>query len=216
MRHSNQILFASTNLHKFREFELLFKPFAPLKLTPAETVIRNPGHLAAAEKGSTYLENALAKARLANHASHFPTLADDTGLEVIALGGKPGVKSFRYAKVEGPYPTRAAQDEANRSLLLKELQGKSGGDRAARFVTVLALVMEGISLTAEGVLEGSIADAPRGKEGFGYDSIFVPAGQNKTLAEMSEAEKNAVSHRGKALQRLMEAAKTRGLQFART
>ena len=201
------------NLDKFREFEALFKATPEVELIPAESVLRNPQKLGFVENYSTYLENAAAKARLAHMGSHYPCLADDTGLEVAALGGKPGVHTARYATLSSNQKTRDAQDEANRALLLKELAGKT--DRSAQFVTTLTLLIEGILVHATGVLEGSIAESERGDNGFGYDSIFIPKGSSRTLAEMTDSEKNAISHRGRALQELMTQIKARGMVFAK-
>ncbi len=216
MRLSNRIILASTNPEKFREFSSLLRAYPDLELVPAEGIIRNSEKLAFVEVHSTYLENAIAKARLANQGSHLPALSDDTGLEVQGLEGRPGVRSHRYAKsTPGAMLSRLAQDLANRELLLYELKGKSEGARTARFVTTVALLIEGILIHADGVLEGSIIEAPRGDHGFGYDSIFVPQGSQKTLAEMTETEKNAVSHRAKAIHELMAQIKLRGIVFAK-
>jgi XTP/dITP diphosphohydrolase len=136
-------------------------------------------------------------------------LADDSGLEVDALSGKPGVRSHRYATPKAG----KSQDEANRELLLSELA--SAKSRKARFVTVLAIVIEGVMIHAEGTLEGSIATEERGTHGFGYDSVFVPQGSTKTLAEMSAEEKNALSHRGKALKELLAQIESHGIVFAK-
>ncbi|MDR3607275.1 MAG: RdgB/HAM1 family non-canonical purine NTP pyrophosphatase [Oligoflexia bacterium] len=209
MRISNQIVFASTNRGKFEEMQSLLGADPEIELLPAETILRNADKLRFAERYDTYLENATAKARLANTGAHYPCLADDSGLEVEALDGKPGVRSQRFATPKAGQ----SQDEANIELLLAELG--SGKSRKARFVTTLVIVMEGIMIQAEGTLEGSIATHPRGEHGFGYDSVFVPNGATKTLAEMTSAEKNAISHRAKALRELMQQAKSRGIVFAK-
>lgn len=222
MRLSHQIVLASTNPDKFREFSSLFKAYPEVELISPEGLIRNSEKLAFAEIHSTYLENSIAKARLANQASHLPSLADDTGLEVNALGGKPGVKSHRYAKpplTSGSAPNLVAQDRANIELLMSELKAQKNASREARFVTCLALVMEGILIHAEGILEGTIIDpsreTPRGEHGFGYDSIFIPKGSEKTLAELTEGEKNSFSHRARAVNELMLQIKARGIVFAK-
>ena len=208
MRTSNRIVLASTNREKFEEFTALLSTYPELQLIPAEELIRNAGNLKFAERHETYLENSIAKARQANGACHYPALADDSGLECEGLGGRPGVRSHRYAS---PRP-KMSQDQANVALLLEELKGKP---RAARFVCTLALVVEGISVTATGILEGEIADAPRGSNGFGYDPVFIPKGSNRTLAEMTSAEKNALSHRFRALQELMAQVKIHGITFVK-
>ena len=213
MRLANKIVLASTNPDKFKDFAGILRAYPDLELIPADTILRNPEKLGFVETFETYVENAGAKARLANHGCHYPALADDTGLEVNALQGQPGVKSFRYAKVPGRTLSRIEQNRANNELLLSELKGKT--DRQARFVTVVALSIEGLLIHATGTLEGSIADAPRGDQGFGYDSLFIPNGSQKTLAELSDAEKNALSHRSKALHELMAQCSARGIVFAK-
>jgi XTP/dITP diphosphohydrolase len=209
MRIANKILLATLNRDKLDEFRVLFSSFSEAELVPASELISNPEGLSHVEKYNTYLENAAAKARLANHASHYPSLADDSGLEVAALNGKPGVHSHRFA----PPQTKISQDQANRELLLSQLH--SATDRSAKFICTLVLVMEGILLHSTGILEGSIADSPRGKLGFGYDSLFIPKGSTKTLAEMNASEKNSLSHRAKALHDLMGQAKSHGIVFAK-
>ena len=213
MRLSNRIVFASMNVDKFREFEAILKAWPDLELIPAENVLRNPGKLAFVETHDTYLENAAAKARLANQGCHYPSLADDTGLEVEALGGAPGVRTHRYATLPANERSKSAQDEANVKKLLDELKGKSS--RTARFVTTLTLIVEGLLVHATGVLEGTIAEAPRGTEGFGYDPIFIPKGSQKTLAEMTVTEKNSISHRALAAQNLMTQLQARGIVLAK-
>jgi XTP/dITP diphosphohydrolase len=144
------------------------------------------------ETGSTLEENALLKARAVMEAVGLPAVADDTGLEVAALDGRPGVESARYAGPDASY-----SDNVRR--LLEELEGVA--DRNARFRTVVALVMpDGAELVAEGALDGVIAAEPRGSGGFGYDPIFEVEGS--TLSEMGVEMKNTLSHRAKALQTL--------------
>ncbi|HSM02091.1 MAG TPA: RdgB/HAM1 family non-canonical purine NTP pyrophosphatase [Acidimicrobiia bacterium] len=146
------------------------------------------------ETGATLEENAVLKARaVAGHTGH-PAVADDTGLEVDALGGAPGVHTARYAGEDATYAD-------NRQALLQAMKGTT--DRAARFRTVVALVHpDGRMVTAEGVLEGEIAVAERGDGGFGYDPVFEVGG--RTLAEIGEEEKNLMSHRARALEALAE------------
>lgn len=147
------------------------------------------------ETGDTLEANALEKARHAHSRTGMACLADDTGLEVFALDGEPGVRSARYA---GP----AKDPVANMQLLLERLQGRA--DRRAQFRTVLALVREdGSEALFEGVVKGTIASAPRGNGGFGYDPLFVPEGEARTFAELSAAEKNRMSHRARAVQALV-------------
>lgn len=142
------------------------------------------------ETGETLAENALQKARFAHARTGLPCLADDTGLEVDALGGAPGVRSARYAG-EAKDPT------ANMRRLLMELGGATG--RQARFRTVLAYVSTDEERTFEGIVEGVITGAPQGMGGFGYDPVFKPLGSTRTFAEMSREEKNAMSHRARAM-----------------
>jgi XTP/dITP diphosphohydrolase len=146
------------------------------------------------ETGATLEENALLKARAVMETVGLPAVADDTGLEVAALGGAPGVETARYAGADASY-----SDNVRR--LLRELEGVE--QRDARFRTVVALVMpDGEEVVAEGVLDGFIAAAPRGNGGFGYDPVFEVDGI--TLSEMGVEKKNTLSHRAKALQSLAE------------
>jgi XTP/dITP diphosphohydrolase len=146
------------------------------------------------ETGVTLEANALQKARFVYERTGLPCVADDTGLEVQALGGAPGVYSARYAG-----ESRDAQ--ANMAKLLEELSGK--GDRSARFRTVLALVTDQGEKTFEGTVEGTIGTIRKGTNGFGYDPIFIPQGCSETFAELDPAIKNSMSHRGRAVQRLI-------------
>jgi XTP/dITP diphosphohydrolase len=146
------------------------------------------------EDGATLEDNALQKARFAFHRVKLPCIADDTGLEVDALHGGPGVFSARYAG-------EAKDPAANMARLLRELAGRD--DRRARFRTVIAFVAEGIEHTVEGEVRGTIADAPRGDGGFGYDPVFRPEVSTLTFAEMEVKTKNAISHRGQAIWKLV-------------
>ncbi len=137
--------------------------------------------------------NALKKAQALYVHTNLPALADDTGLEVDALQGRPGVHSARFAGEE-------ADDAANRRLLLREMEGRA--DRSARFRTVIALVEDDQVHHFEGVCEGRILTEERGRGGFGYDRVFVPERETRTFAELEAAEKNAISHRGRALRQL--------------
>jgi XTP/dITP diphosphohydrolase len=200
------------NFDKFREMRSLIAKYPGLELVSPEGLLRNADKIGAVETYDTYLENASAKARLVNLGCHYPALADDSGLEVRALEGRPGPRSARYAKIEA-YPSKIAQDRANIEKLLGEMKGKS--DREARFVCTLALIVEGVLVHATGTLEGTIAETPRGQMGFGYDPVFIPKGEHRTLGEMTEAEKNVISHRAVALDRLMAAVSAHGIQFAK-
>jgi XTP/dITP diphosphohydrolase len=153
----------------------------------------------AAEDGVTYAENAIAKARFYAAATGLLALADDSGLEVAALGGAPGVYSARYAG-EG------ASDADRRELLLAELSRVDARDRRARFVASVAIAHpngEVLNLS-EGICEGTITFEPRGTSGFGYDPLFVPDGYYQTFAELSDEVKNRISHRARALMRLRD------------
>ncbi len=148
------------------------------------------------ETGKTFEENALAKALELARWSGMPALADDSGLEVEALGGAPGVDSAVYAGTHG-------DDASNLARLLREMQGVPPSRRRARFVCVIALASPaGERMLVRETCEGAVAETPRGEGGFGYDPVFVPEGMDRTMAELSLREKNAVSHRGKALRRL--------------
>lgn len=161
--------------------------------------LRLPSDLSMPEEtGLTFFDNALLKARHVAVSTGMPALADDSGLMVDALSGEPGVRSARFAG-EG------ATDEDNRSLLLERLRGVPDVARGARFVTALALVWpDGRTVIAEGVCEGTVAREPRGTGGFGYDSLFFYPPLGRTFAELSPGEKNAVSHRARALAALRE------------
>jgi len=185
---------ASANPGKLREFAELLAPLAVRLIPQAELGIRP-----AAETGSTFLENALLKARHAAHHARLPALADDSGIEVDALGGRPGVWSARVAG-EG------SSDEQNLRRLLAELHDVPDGFRQARYQCVIVWVRapsDPAPVIAQGAWEGSIAHTPRGRGGFGYDPVFLPAGEHRTAAELSSIEKNALSHRGKALRALV-------------
>ena len=209
MRLVQKIVLASTNSHKLSEFQALFAQLGGPEIVSAKGIIRNADKLGMVETHATYMENAVAKARLANQGSHYPTLADDSGLEVMALEGAPGVKSHRYAS----YEPGLTQDESNRRKLLAAIQGKT--DRRARFVCSLALNIEGLMLQSTGVLEGLITETSRGQEGFGYDPVFIPTGYDRTLAEMSSTEKNSISHRALALNALFLQIANKGIILAK-
>ena len=188
----NRLLLATRNSHKTREFsEILGAGFAVRDLSgDSETP-------AIEESGSTFAENATLKAVVIS--KHFAGLvvADDSGLEVDALHGAPGIYSARYAG-------RDATDEKNIARLLSELR-KHADERpfAARFRCVLALAREGEVLgTFEGAVAGTIVEPPRGNDGFGYDPIFQPTSSTQTFAELSSAEKNRISHRARAIRLL--------------
>ncbi len=144
------------------------------------------------ETGSTLVENSLQKARYIADRFHVSCLADDSGLEVEALNGSPGVYSARYAG-------EPKDDQANLNLLLQNLVGVE--NRKARFVTVLTYAVNGEYHSFEGEIQGTIVYAPRGTQGFGYDPIFQPENESRTFAEMSLEEKNKIAHRARALEK---------------
>ena len=196
-----RLVLASNNPGKLREIVALLAPLSIEVVSQAELGIAE-----ADEPHGTFVENALAKARHASRASGLPALADDSGLCVDALGGEPGVNSAYFAGREG---SREARDARNNERLLRELRG----DRGAYYACLLVLVRgpsDPLPLIAEGTWRGEIARAPRGANGFGYDPLFVLPAVGKTAAELDPAEKNRISHRGKALARLLERIRDSG------
>jgi XTP/dITP diphosphohydrolase len=156
------------------------------------------------ETGATFAENALTKARATAAATGLPAVADDSGLCVDALGGMPGVLSARWAGRHG-------DDQANLDLVLAQLADVPDERRGAHFACAAVIALPGgRSRVAEGRLDGVLTRAPRGSNGFGYDPIFVPLGERRTTAEMSPAEKDAISHRGRALRALAAIVTTTG------
>lgn len=211
MRKADTIVLASTNRHKFEEFQILFKDFPQIQIAPADQFIKNADKLSLVETSDHYYDNAIAKARTCNHGCHYPSLADDSGLEVDALNGRPGVRSHRYAiPVAGQ-----TQDQANNLKLLEELKKFPADQRGARFVCHLALVIEGVLVHTVGILDGTIATEIRGAQGFGYDSVFIPHGQTKTIAELGPDFKAKLSHRALAVQNLIEEIKKQEIVLAK-
>ena len=187
-----KLAIATNNAHKLQEIRAIlsgqFDELLSLKDLGIDVDVE--------ETGTTLEENALLKARTIQAICHIPTLADDTGLMVDALGGAPGVYSARYAGEEH-------NDASNRALLLKNLQNEQ--NRNAHFATVIAIVYpSGDFITSKGRVEGEILREERGNEGFGYDSLFYSYELKKTFAEASQEEKNSVSHRGRALRAMLE------------
>jgi XTP/dITP diphosphohydrolase len=211
MRNSSTIVLASTNRHKFEEFVNLFKKYPELNIAPVNEYVRNADKLSIVETSDQYYENALAKARACNHGCHYPSLADDSGIEVDVLAGRPGVFSHRYAIPRAG----ETQDGANIKKLLEEMKNVPSEKRTARFVCHLTLVMEGVLVHSIGTMDGTIAMASNGSEGFGYDPIFIPTGQTKTLAELGQDFKNKNSHRAKAVESLMAEIKTKEIVIAK-
>ena len=191
-----RLVLASGNPGKLKEIRAVLAPLALDVVSQVELGIAE-----AEEPHPTYLENALAKARHASRAANLPALADDSGLSVDALGGAPGVDSAHYAGTQGD---REERDRRNNTKLLAELE--KADSRGATFVSVIVLVRhpgDPEPLVAEGRWRGRIAHAPRGANGFGYDPLFIVGGRDVTGAELDAAEKNRISHRGQALQRLL-------------
>ena len=190
-----KLIIASNNAHKVYEIKKILSGKFDEILSLREAGISHE----TVEDGSTFIENALKKAREICEISGQCALADDSGICVDALDGAPGIYSARFA---GDY-TGNAPDEANNALLLEKLRDKA--DRSAHYTSAIALVYpSGREVVAEGYMYGKIIDTPRGERGFGYDPLFVMDGEKRTVAEMTDEEKNAVSHRAKALQALLE------------
>ena len=191
-----EIVFATNNAHKLREVQAVLGDGFTLS-TPRDCGITEE----IPEEQETLEGNASQKAHYIHDRTGRNCFADDTGLEVAALGGAPGVHSARYA-------TDGHDFAANNRLLLKNLEGVT--DRRARFRTVISLILDGEEHLFEGIVEGHIAQCASGSEGFGYDPLFIPEWSAKTYAEMDPAEKNALSHRGRAVRKLAEFLHNRG------
>ena len=194
-----RIAIASRNAHKLREIGRICADWTVEWLT----VENHEGPWPEVEEtGNTYLDNALLKARAGAAARGEPALADDSGIEVDALGGRPGPRSARFAGED-------ATDERNLEELIRALKGIPGSGRSARYRCVAVLAFpDGRELQAEGTCEGILVPKPRGGRGFGYDPIFVPAGWDRTMAELTDEEKDRISHRGRALRALKQLLET--------
>ena len=192
MARPEKIVLATANLGKVREISRMLEDLGVEIVPQSEFGIKS-----ADETGKTFVENALIKARHAAVETGLPAIADDSGLVVDALGGRPGIHSARYA---GPDAT----DDDNIDKLLEELANVSGEDRSAAFHCCACYVTpdDSISLVAEGRWEGKILERRRGTEGFGYDPVFYDPEAGRTAAELGPEQKNARSHRGKALEAL--------------
>lgn len=189
-----KIVFATANIHKLREVrEILGDGFEVVSLKDIDF------HEDIPETGDTLEENASIKSHHILERYNIDCFADDTGLEVDALGGAPGVYSARYAGEHVTY-----DDNVNK--LLSELEGVK--DRTARFRTVISLLLDGKEYFFDGSVEGHIIDHKLGSGGFGYDPVFVPNGFNKTFAEMAPETKNAISHRGRAIKKFADFLKS--------
>jgi XTP/dITP diphosphohydrolase len=194
-RNNLRLVCASANPGKVAEMATLLD--GVVELAPRPTDVPDID-----EDADTLEGNAMLKASVICEATESAALADDTGLEVDALNGAPGVRTARFAGV-------GSSDADNRRHLLTLLTGRT--DRTARFRTVMTIVRpDGSTMTVAGVCEGTIATSERGTRGFGYDSVFIPAeGDGRTFAEMDATEKNAISHRAKAMTALLEALSMR-------
>ncbi|WP_198014779.1 RdgB/HAM1 family non-canonical purine NTP pyrophosphatase [Hippea sp. KM1] len=188
MQSDRVIVVATNNKHKLKEIRQILEGF---KVLSASDVVEgfNPS-----EDGKTFCENSLIKAKALAEFSQYPVLADDSGLEVFSLGGEPGVYSSRYSS--------SGLDEDNIKKLLERLKGEV--DRRARFSCCMSLIVGGCIIQKEGYVYGVIIDKPIGDNGFGYDPIFVPDGYDMTFAQMSQDQKNAISHRRRALAMIKE------------
>lgn len=188
-----KIVLATHNRHKRQELTALLRKLDVEILTledfPAVGDIE--------ETGATLEENSLLKARTVHHLTGFPVLADDTGLEVEALNGAPGVRSARFAGEQATY-------EDNNKRLLQELSTVPIYRRRAHFRTVVTFINDQQEFQAEGITKGRIIDSPRGSNGFGYDPIFLLLDLNQTYAELPRVKKNRISHRGKALKKFVK------------
>lgn len=186
-----KIVFATNNAHKLEEIRNILRDRVEI-LSLADIAC----HDEIPETADTLEGNALQKAQYVKEHFGMDCFADDTGLEVRALDGRPGVHTARYA-----FPDRH-DPEANTALLLEELKNKS--DRHAQFRTVIALILNGETHLFEGIVEGEIATAKRGTQGFGYDPVFVPEGETATFAELGVDVKNRISHRARAVRKLAD------------
>lgn len=187
------IIIASNNQGKIREFKKMLEPMGYTVLSQSEAGI----DIEVEETGTTFKENATLKAEAIYNLKHTSVLADDSGLEVDFLNGEPGIYSARYMGLDS--------DEARRKCILEKLQGVEENRRTARFVCCICYIDEnGNKQYAEGYWNGKIAEEERGNNGFGYDPIFIPNGENITSAEMLPDDKNSKSHRALALKKLEE------------
>lgn len=189
-----RLYLASNNAHKAAELAAMAHGVFEVRLAKE----LNPA-IDWDESGTTFLENARIKAQTVRQLTHACVLADDSGLEVAALGGSPGVYSSRYAGVDG-------NDSANNAKLLGALQGVPTAERSARFVCVLVFIDEdGRESSFEGICQGTILHAGRGQEGFGYDPLFLVDGTDRSMAQLPSEEKNSLSHRRRAFDAFLKA-----------
>ena len=191
-----RVVLATGNAGKLREMRAILSPWHVEVLPLAEFTSET-----AEESGLSFVENAILKARFASQAAGLPAIADDSGLEVDALHGDPGIYSARYAGA-------AADDAANNARLLQDLAGLDDAHRRARYRCAMAYLrwpLDPAPVVSQASWEGRIAREPRGRGGFGYDPLFIVEGSQRTAAEFEPEEKNRVSHRGQALRALVDA-----------
>ncbi len=188
-----KVILASQNKHKLQEIQAILAPYDIQLVLQSELGL----HIDVEETGTTFEENSELKARAVMEATGMPAIADDSGICVDALGGEPGIYSARYGAPE------CVTDEDRLYHLLKNLRGIRAEERTARFVCVITLLWpDGRKLAAKGTCEGLITFEPRGENGFGYDPIFFSPAHGCTLAQLPPEEKNKISHRANALNRL--------------
>ncbi len=194
-----EVVLASNNLHKMREFRDMFKPLSHVELLSLHLF---PDYQSPEETGNTFRENAILKAEHAAKHLNMWAIADDSGLVVPALSGAPGVKSRRYAGTH-------ASDLENCQKLLNALENTEGLSRCAYFECCIAIASpDGLKKCVEGICEGHIIKEPKGRHGFGYDPLFIKNDYEKTFAELDEAIKNRISHRRKAFDRILNFLET--------
>ncbi|MBI5346168.1 MAG: RdgB/HAM1 family non-canonical purine NTP pyrophosphatase [Chlamydiae bacterium] len=192
---SKQLVIATNNVHKIREFKAILEPILPF--LDLLSLLDFPKYIPPEETGSTFKENAILKATDAAKALNLLSLADDSGLVVPALNGEPGVFSARYA-------SEKSSDVDNRKKLLSKMEPLSEKDRYAYFECCIAIASpDKIKVCACAVCEGRIIEKEKGSGGFGYDSLFIKHDYNKTFAELEESTKNKISHRRKALDKIL-------------
>jgi XTP/dITP diphosphohydrolase len=193
-----KLVLATRNLHKAVELRTLLSDLDIEILTlndiSSELVLR--------EDGCTFEANAFQKARIVYNYTKLPALADDSGMEVFFLNGRPGVFSARYAGEK-------ATDEMNNQKLLIEMRAVAPRRRKAQFRSILAFVNDGVEEMTEGICSGVLGETPYGSNGFGYDPIFIPDGFSKTYAEITAEEKNLISHRARSLAKMKEVLKVK-------
>jgi XTP/dITP diphosphohydrolase len=191
------LVLATRNIHKAKELKTFLDGLDLIILTLNDF----PDGIVLREDSLTFRENSIQKARIVYNHTKFLSLADDSGLEVFFLNGRPGVFSARYAGEQ-------ATDEQNNQKLLAEMRGVAPRRRRAQFHSVLALVGNGIEEITEGICTGILGEIPYGTNGFGYDPIFIPDGYTRTYAELIAEEKNRISHRARSFAKMKEVLKS--------